>query len=169
MKRYTNVFSWIYEDIKEYDTSIIQHIIPIKPGEKPFRQKLRRVNPMLLPIIEKEIKKLFNAKIIVTLRFSKWVANLVPVRKKNGEIRLCIDFRKINQVSLKDNYPFPQMEHILQKVVGSERISTMDGFSGYNQIKVLPEDQEKTAFTILWGNFIYAKMPFSLMNVVTTF
>ena len=91
---------------------------------------------MLLHVIEKEIRKLFNAKIIVTLRFSKWVADPVPVRKKNGEIRLCIDFRKINQVSLKDNYPFPQMEHILQKVVGSERISTMDGFSGYNQIKV---------------------------------
>ena len=57
MKRYTDVFSWSYEDLKEYDTSIIQHTIPIKPGEKPFRQNLRRVNPMLLPGIEKEIKK----------------------------------------------------------------------------------------------------------------
>ena len=81
MKRYIDVFSWSYEDLKEYDTSIIQHTIPIKLGEKPFRQKIRRVNPMVLSIIEKEIKKLFNAKIIVTL---KWVANLVPVRKKNG-------------------------------------------------------------------------------------
>ena len=88
MKRYTNVFAWGYEDLKEYDTSIIQHTIPIKPGEKPFRQKLRRVNPMLLSIIEKEIKKLFNAKIIMTLIFSKWVANLVPVRKMSSEIRI---------------------------------------------------------------------------------
>ena len=71
MKRYTDVFSWSYEDLKEYDTSIIQHTIPIKPGENPFRHKLRRVNPMLLPVIEKEIKKLFNAKIIMTLIFSK--------------------------------------------------------------------------------------------------
>ena len=77
-------------------------------------------------------------KIIVTLRFSKWVANLVPVRKKNGEIRLCIDFRNLNKVSLEDNYPLPKMDHILQRVVGSERISTMDGFSSYNQVKVLP-------------------------------
>ena len=84
MKRYTDVFTWSYEDLKEYDTSNIQHTIPIKPGEKPFRQKLRRVNPMLLPAIEKEIKKLFNAKIIVTLRFSKWVENLVLVKMKNG-------------------------------------------------------------------------------------
>ena len=98
MKKYIDVFSWIYEDLKEYDTSIIQHTIPIKPGEKPFRQKLRRINPKLLPVIEKEIKKLFDAKIIVTLRFSRWVANLVPVRKKNRKIRLCIDFRNLNKV-----------------------------------------------------------------------
>ena len=82
MKKYTDVFAWSYEDLKEYDTSIIQHIIPIKLGERPFKQKIRRTNPKLLPIIEKEIKKLFDAKIIVTLRFSKWVAKLVPVRKK---------------------------------------------------------------------------------------
>ena len=124
---------------------------------------------MLLPVIEKEIKKLFNAKIIMTLRFSKWVANLVPVRKKNGEIRIFIDFRNINKVSLKDNYPLPKMEHILQKVVGSERISTMDGFLGYNQIKVFPKDQENTAFTTPWGTFMYAKIPFGLMNAGGTF
>ena len=58
MKKYTNVLSWNYEDPKEYDTSIIQHTIPINPGEKPFRQKLKIINPMLLPGIEKEIKKL---------------------------------------------------------------------------------------------------------------
>ena len=101
---------------------------------------------------------MFDAKIIVTLRFSKWVANLVPVRKKKGEMRLCMDFRNLNKVSLKDNYPLPKMDQILQRVVGSKRISTMDGFSGYNQVKVLPEDQEKTAFTTPWGTFMYAKM-----------
>ena len=73
---------------------------------------------MLLPLIEKEVKKLFNAKIIVTLRFSKWVANLVHVRKKSGEISLYAHFRNLNKVSLKYNYPFPKMAHILQKVVG---------------------------------------------------
>ena len=113
MKTYTDVFAWSYEDLKEYDTSIIQHTIPIKPGEKHFRKKLKRINPKPLPVIEKEIKKLFDAKIIVTLRFSRWVANLVPVKKKNGEIRLCIDFRNLNKVSMKDNYPLPKMDHIL--------------------------------------------------------
>ena len=70
---------------------------------------------------------------------------------------------------MKDNYPLPKMDHILQKVVEAEIISTMDGFSGYNQIKVLPEDQEKTAFTTPWGTFMYAKMPFGLMNAGATF
>ena len=87
------------------------------------------------------MKRLFDAKIIVTLRFSKWVANLVSVQKKNGEIRLCVDFKNLNKVSLKDNYPLPKMDQILQRVVGSERISTMDGFFGYNQVKVFPGDQ----------------------------
>ena len=54
------------------------------------------------------------------------------VRKKNGEIRQCFDFRNLNKVSLKEKYPLPKMDHILQKVVGAERISIMDGFSGYN-------------------------------------
>ena len=62
---------WVNVDLKEYDTSIIQHTIPIKPGEKNCRQKLRRINPKLLPVIGKEIKKLFDDKIIVTLIFSR--------------------------------------------------------------------------------------------------
>ena len=62
---------------------------------------MRRFNPLLLPVIEKEIKKLFDAKIIVSLRHSKWLANVVPVRKKNGEIRICIDFRNLIEFLLK--------------------------------------------------------------------
>ena len=85
-----------------------------------------------MPLIEKEVKRLCNAKIIVPLSFSKWLANLVPVRKKNGEIRLCVDFRNLNKASLKDNYSLPKMDHVLQRVVGAERISMLDGFFGYN-------------------------------------
>jgi ribonuclease HI len=75
-KEYSDVFAWGYEDLKSYDTIIIQHRIPIKEDQKPFRQKLRRINPKLLPLIEKEIKKMYDAKIIVAFRFSKWVSNL---------------------------------------------------------------------------------------------
>jgi hypothetical protein len=76
------------------------------------------------------LKRLLEEKIIVPLRYSKWVANLVPVRKKNGEIRLYVDFRNLNRCSLKDNYPLPKMDYILQKVVGAKIISMLDGYSG---------------------------------------
>lgn len=86
----------------------------------------------MLPSIKKEVRKLLQAKIIVPLRYSEQVENLVPVRKKNGEIRLCVDFQNLNRASLKENYPLPKMDYILRKVVGSTQMSIMDGFSRYN-------------------------------------
>jgi ribonuclease HI len=169
MKQFSDVFSWSYEDLKVFDTDIMQHKIPLNPGSKPFKQKSRQFNPLLLPIIEKELKRLLDAKIIVPLRYSEWVANLVPVRKKNGEIRLCVDFINLNRCSLKDNYPLPKMDHILQRVVGEKIISMLDGYSGYNQISVMEEDKKKTTFTTPWGTFMYEKMPFGLMNAGATF
>ena len=163
------MFSWSYEDLKSYDTTVIQHTIPLKENQKPFKQKLRRVNPVLLPLIEKEVKRMYEAGIIAPIRFSKWISNLVPTRKKTGEIRLCVDLRNLNKVSLKDHYPLPKMDHILQRVVGASRISLLDGFSGFNQILVHPDDQDKTAFTTPWGTFKYVKMPFGLKNAGATF
>lgn len=119
---------------------------------------------MLLPLIQKEVRRLFDAKIIMSLIFSKWLANLLTFRKKNGEIRMCVDFKILNKVSLKDNYPLPKMDHILQNVVGSQRMSKLDGSLGYNQIMVHPKDQEKTNITTPWGTFMYELMPFGLMN-----
>ena len=169
IKEFSDVFAWSYEDLKVYDTRIIQHTIPIKEDHKPFKQNIRRINPLLLPLIEKEVKKLFDAKIIVSLRFFKLLANLVPVRKKNGEIRLCLYFQNLNRVSLKDNYPLPKMDYILQKVVGTQRMSMLYGYLGYNKITMHPDDKENTTFTTPWGTFMYAKMPFELMNAGATF
>jgi hypothetical protein len=168
-KEFVDVFAWSYEYLKSYDTGIIQHIIPIKEDQNPFKQKLRRINPMLMPLIEKEIKKMYDAKIIVPLRFSKWVFNLFPNRKKSGEIIMFIDFINLNKSSQKENYPLPKMDHILQKVVGSSRISLLDGFFDYNQVLVHPNDQEKTTFTTTWDTFMFMKMPFGLMNGGATF
>jgi len=81
------------------------------------------------------------------LRYSEWVANLVLMRKKSGEIKLCVDFGNLNRSSKKENYPLPKMEHILHRVTGSSRISMIDEFFGYNQISVLPKDREKMTFT----------------------
>ena len=112
-KEFKDVFAWGYQDLKSYDTSIIQHKIPLKENQKPFKQKLRRINPVLLPLVNKELEKMYDAGIIVSLRYSEWVSNLVSVRKKTREIRLYIDFRNLNRASPKDNYALPKMDHIL--------------------------------------------------------
>jgi hypothetical protein len=136
---------------------------------KTCLENQQRINPMLLPIMEKEVKKILDPKIIILLTYYEWVANLVPVRKKNGEIKLCVDFWNLNKISKKDNYPLPKMEHILQRVTGASGMSMIEGFSGYNHIFVLPKDRENTTFTTPWGTFMYAKMPFGLMNAGETF
>ncbi len=94
---------------------------------------------------------------------------MVPIRNKSGEICICIDFRNLNKWSLKDNYPLPKMDRILQKLVGFSKISMMDGLSGYNQVAMDLEDRKKTTFITPWGTFMYDKMPFGLMNEGATF
>jgi len=94
---------------------------------------------------------------------------MVPVRKKNDDIRICIDFRNLNKASQKDNFPLPIMEQTLHSVAGSELMSFLDGFSGYNQVLVHPDDRLKTTFRTKWGTYAYQKMPFGLINVGATF
>ena len=109
-KRYKDVFAWTYEDLKTYYTNIIQHVIPIRSRIKPYQQPLRKMHPKLEPLIQSEVKNLLDARIIFKVRHSEWVSNLVLVRKKSREIRLCVDFRNLNCASDKDNYPVPPME-----------------------------------------------------------
>ena len=94
---------------------------------------------------------------------------MVVVRKKNGQLRICIDFRNLNISSIKDNYPLPDMETLLQSVTGSSMMSMLDEFSGYNQVLVKKEDRHKTTFTSPWGTFEYLRIPFGLSNAGATF
>ena len=100
------------------------------------------MHPKIEPLIQSEVKKLLDAKIIFKVRHSEWVSNLVPTHKKFGEIRLCVDFINLNRASDKENYPVPPMEQILQMVLGSELFSLLDGFYGYNQVLVAGEDRK---------------------------
>jgi hypothetical protein len=169
MKKIADIFAWSYEDLKTFDIDIIQHKISLKVGSKTFKKKNRKFNPLLISIIEKELKRMLDAKTIIPLRYLDWVDKLVLVRKKSGEICLCVEFKNPNRCSLKENYPSPKMDHILQRVVGAHIISMLDGYFRYNQIEVLEEDKETIFFTTPWGTFMYEKMPFVLMNVVETF
>ena len=104
------------------------------------------MHPSLESLVNKELNKLLMAKIIFPVQHTTWVANLVPKRKKSGDIRICIAFRNLNRASLKDNYPVPTMEQILQSVSRSAMLSLLDGFFGYNQVLVSKEDRLETTF-----------------------
>jgi hypothetical protein len=110
-----------------------------------------------------------KAGIIFSVKYSEWVSNLVPVWKTTGQIRLCVDFHALNRASIKYHFPLPNMEMILQQVAGSQMMSLLDGFSGYNQIKVKRTDKYKTTFITRWGTFSYERMPFVLSNAGATF
>jgi len=120
-------------------------------------------------LVQQELQKILEADIIAQTRHSLWCSNLVVARKKIGKIQICIDFRNLNIACTKDNYPLPKMETLLQRVTGSGMISMLDGFSGYNQIRLKAEDRHKTTFTTPWGTFEYLRMPFGLSNAGATF
>ena len=94
---------------------------------------------------------------------------MVLVTKNYGEIRLCVDFRYLDHASDKDNYPIPPMEKILQMVLGSKLFSLVDGFLGYNQVLVAEQYRLNTKFCRKWGNFIYWRIPFGLINARASF
>ena len=107
--------------------------------------------------------------IIAPTRHLSWFSNLVVVRKKNRQLRICIDFQNLNISCIKDNYPLPDMETMLQRVTRSSMISMLDDFSGYNQVLVKKEDRHKTTFTSPSRTFEYLRMPFGLLNTSATF
>ena len=122
------MFAWAYDDLNNFNPLVMQHIILMKQASKPFQQKLRKFHSTLEPTIKKELNKILDAKIIFPIRHTQWVANLVPVRKENGDIRLCVDSRNLNKSYENDNYPVPPMEQILHKFSRFDILSLLDGF-----------------------------------------
>ncbi|OMO65001.1 reverse transcriptase [Corchorus capsularis] len=102
-------------------------------------------------------------------KYPEWQANIVPVPKKDGKVRMCVDYRDLNKASSKDNFPLRHIDILVDNTVGYSWFSFMDGFSGYNQIKMAPEDMEKTAFVTAWRVFCYKVMPFGLKNAGATY
>lgn len=102
--------------------------------------------------------------IIFSIRHLEWISNLVVLRKKNEAIYLCVDLWDLNQASLKYSYRLRNMESLLQQVTGSKFMSMLAGFSGYNQVLMVEEDNHKTMFTTPWGTYAYNIMPFGMKN-----
>src|SRR3954466_8843068 len=114
--------------------------------------------------IEQEVRKLIDSGFICEEQHPDLVANIVPIPKKNGSIHICIDFRNLNNACPKDEFPLPVTDIMVENTANYERMSFMDGFSGYNQIKMHPDDEKHTAFRTPLGVFFYTVMPFGLKN-----
>eukprot|EP00253_Pinus_taeda_P034586 PITA_34586 len=127
--------------------------------------EVAKVHPKKATAIKAEVEKLLHAGFIYLVPLTDWVSNIVPVMKNQGTIRVCVDYRDVNQACPKDNYPTPFIDQIIDECTRCEIFSFMNGFSRYNQINICTQDQSKKAFICLWGTFAYYKLPFGLKNV----
>ncbi|RVW24471.1 Transposon Ty3-G Gag-Pol polyprotein [Vitis vinifera] len=169
LRSYLDVFAWSYEDMPGLDPSIVQHHLPTLPHARPVKQKLRRLHPRWSLQVKEEIQKQLSVGFISVVEYPEWLANVVPVPKKDGKVRVCVDFRDLNKASPKDDFPLPHIDLLVDGTAGHSMLSFMDGFSGYNQILMAPEDMEKTAFITEWGTYCYRVMPFGLKNAGATY
>ncbi|GJW15377.1 reverse transcriptase domain-containing protein [Tanacetum coccineum] len=187
LKSYKHAIAWKLSDIKGIDPQFCTHKILMEDDFKLAVQHQRRVNPKIHEVIKKEVVKLFDAGLIYHISDSPWVSPVQCVPKKGGMTvvkneyneliptrlvigwRVCIDYWKLNDATRKDHFPLPFMDQMLERLVGNEYYCFLDGFSGYFQIPIDPQDQEKTTFTCPYGTFAYRRMPFGLCNAPGTF
>ena len=162
---YSDIFA---SNDKDYGhTSKVCHKIPT--GESPpIRQPLRRIPPFRRDEAKKLLKEMLDRQVIQPST-SPWASPIVLVKKKDGSLRFCVDYRKVNTVTRKDAYPLPRVDDTLDTLAGSRWFSTLDLISGYWQVEVDQEDREKTAFSTPEGLFEFTVMPFGLCNAPATF
>ena len=151
------------------DPAIITHRLNVSPSFKPVKQKRRSFAPERQKVINEEVGKLLQAGAIREVEYPEWLANVVLVKKVNDNWRLCIDFTDINRACPKDSFPLPRIDLIVDAIAGHELLSFMDAFSGYNQISMDPDDQEKTSFVTGQGTYCYRVIPFGLKNAGATY
>ncbi len=148
-------------------TEVVEHTI--KTGDhKPIYHPPYRLPQAWQSKVREEIRSMAEAGIIVPSS-SPWTSPLVPIRKKDGNLRLCVDYRRLNQVTQEDRYPMPRVEELLELLGKARFITTLDLTKGYYQVSVHPKDREKTAFMGPMGKFHFTRMPFGLKGAPTTF
>jgi hypothetical protein len=146
-------------------TSLIEHEIKTTPGH-PIKNRIRPLNPTLEADLRKQIYK-WQAEGVIEPSMSPWNFGLVAAPKKSGTIRWCVDFRGLNQRSIVDSQPLPNIEDNLSRLSRSFVYSTLDGAGTVVPIK--KQDREKTAFGTPWGSYQFWRMHFGLCNAPATY
>jgi hypothetical protein len=163
------------------------HHIPLEEQYKPIIEHQRRLSHAMREVVKKEVIKLLNAMIIYPVPHSEWVSPVHCVPKKGGITIvknekdqlilqwvvtgwiICIDYRKLNKATRKDHFPLPFIDKMLERLAKHSYFCFLDGYSGFMQIPVHPDDQQNTTFTCPYGTFAYRRMPFGLCNAPATF
>jgi hypothetical protein len=147
-------FAWSAKDLQGVDRDIIEHALETDERIPPKKQKLRKMFEEKVKAVEDEVQRLQDAKAIREVKYPVWLANAVPVKKKNGKCRMCVDFTDLNKASKKDDFPLERVDKIVDDAANSEMLSLLDMFSGYHQIRVRKEDEEKISFITPLERFV---------------
>ena len=187
LRDHKQALGWSLADLKGIRPSMCMHHILLEDGHKPSVEAQRRLNPTMKEVVRKEVLKWLDTGVIYPISDSAWVSPVQVVPKKGGTTviktennillpsrtvtgwRICIDYRKLNKATRKDHFPLPFLDQMLDRLAGYQYYCFLDGYSGYNQIAIAPEDQEKTTFTCPYGTFAFRRMPFGLCNAPGTF
>ncbi|GKV07083.1 hypothetical protein SLEP1_g18889 [Rubroshorea leprosula] len=164
-----DVFAWTSADMPGIPNSVCQHKLSTNPLKKPVAQKRRPFGGERLQAIKEEVEKLLQAGFVRKVDYCEWVANPVLVKKANGKWRMCIDYINLNHACPKDCYPMPSIDKLVEAASGNERLSLLDAFSGYHQVPMAPEDEEKTSFYAGDEIYCYVMMLFGLKNAGATY
>ncbi|GJT99902.1 reverse transcriptase domain-containing protein [Tanacetum coccineum] len=185
LKSHKRAIAW--KNIRGINPNFCTHKILMEDDFKLAVQHQRRVNPKIHEVIKAKVIKLLDAGLIYSISDSPWVSPIHVVPKKGGMTvitnennefiptplvtgwHVCIDYRKLNDATRKDHFPLPFMDQMLERLAGNEFYCFLNGFSGYFQIPIDPQDQENTTFTCPYGTFAYRRMSFGLCNAPGTF
>jgi hypothetical protein len=187
LREHKTAIGWTIADIKGISPAKCMHQIHLEDEAKPTRNAQKRLNPHMKEVVKKEVLKLLDVGIIYPISNSQWVSpvqvvlkkseitvvknedeELIPTRITTGW-RVCIDYRRLNKVTRKDHFPLPFIDQMLERFASHSYYFFLDGYNGYNQIAIAPEDQDKTTFTCPFGTFAYRRMPFGLCFAPATF
>lgn len=161
----SDVFS--ADDLSLGHTAAVKHHIRLQ-DHTPFKERSRPIHPSDREAVKQHLRELLDAGIIRESE-SPYASPVVLVRKKNGKIRLCIDYRKLNARTIKDAYALPNIEEAFSALSGAKWFSVMDLKSGYYQVEMAEEDKHKTAFTCPLGFYEFNRMPQGVTNAPSTF
>jgi Reverse transcriptase (RNA-dependent DNA polymerase) len=166
IQEYSNIFDWY--QTKMGRTNIMTHRIITEPDNYPIKTRPYPISPGESEFLEKELGHFEKLGIIEKCE-SPWAAPILLVKKKNGELRLVVDYRKLNAITRKDAYPLPRINELLDCLGKATIFSALDMRSGFYQIEVDPDSREKTAFVTKYRTYQYNRLPMGLCNSPATF